>query len=341
MKSRYHLLLLLGIVGWSSAAAAAPPRKLVIDCDPGVDDALALIMAIQHGDFEIVGITTVFGNASLDQGTKNALRIVELSGKNIPVYRGAAKPLTAALRPPPDFVHGKDGLGNTAQPEPSLKCQDKPAAQFLAEVARAHPGEITILAIGRLTNLAQAVKADATFPRNIGEVVVMGGALHVPGNVSPCAEANVSGDPHAADLVFAAPWKVTIIGLDVTTKVRLNEAILSRVKQENKRFGAFAYAITRFYEQFHRDQEHVPDGFYVHDPSAVVYLVAPEIFKVERGPVRVVVEGIATGQTIMATYDYHRELAPWKGLPVVTAAVEVDREKYQKTAASLLLGDGK
>src|SRR5688572_18579469 len=110
--------------------AAAEPRKLIIDCDPGIDDAIALILAIQYPGFEILGITTTFGNASLEQATKNALRIVELSGKNISVYRGASKPLVVPLDPPPDFVHGQDGLGNTHQPEASTKSQDKPAAEF-------------------------------------------------------------------------------------------------------------------------------------------------------------------------------------------------------------------
>jgi purine nucleosidase len=320
-------------------AAGAEPRKLIIDCDPGIDDAIAIILAMQYPGFEILGITATFGNATIEQATKNALRIVELSGKKIPVYRGADKPLSVPLQPPPDFVHGKDGLGNTNQPEPSIKPQDKPAAQFLAEMAKAYPGQITILAVGRLSNLAEAIKLDSNFVRNVREVVLMGGALYVPGNVSPVAEANVGGDPHAADLVFTSPWKVTMIGLDVTSKVRLNEAILSRVKARNKRFGPFLYSITRFYDEFHRNVEHVTGGFYVHDPSAVVYLIEPGLFEMKEGPVRVVCEGIAIGQTIMAAYDHQFQLLLWKDQPLVRAAVAVDRERFEKTLESLLMGD--
>jgi inosine-uridine nucleoside N-ribohydrolase len=189
-----------------------------------------MVTAMQYPGFEILGITSVFGNATLEQSTNNALRVVELSGMKISVYRGAGKPLSVPLRPPPDFVHGKDGLGNTQHAEPSTKVQDKSAAQFFVDTAKAYPGQVTILAVGRLTNLAEAIALDRDFVRNVREVVLMGGALYVPGNVSPVAEANIGGDPDAADLVFTSPWKVTMIGLDVTTKVRLNEAVLSRVK---------------------------------------------------------------------------------------------------------------
>jgi inosine-uridine nucleoside N-ribohydrolase len=330
-------LLLVTILACHNAATAQT-RKLIIDCDPGIDDAIAMILAMQYPGFEILGITTIFGNATLEQATKNALRVVELSGKPIPVYRGAGKPLIVPLDPPPDFVHGQDGMGNTRQPEPSAKPQDKPAAQFLVDMAKAYPGQITILAVGRLTNLAAALKLDSRFADNIREVVLMGGTLYVPGNVSPVAEANVSGDPHAADLVFTTPWKVTMVGLDVTTKVRLNDEILSRVKAGNERYGPFIYSITRFYADFHQ-KGGVTGGFYVHDPSAVVYLIEPGIFEVKEGPVRVVCEGIAIGQTIMAAYAYQFEFPPWKDKPMVKAAVAVDAARFQKTIESLMMGN--
>lgn len=246
---------------------------------------MAIILAMQYPGFEILGITTSFGNATLEQATNNALRIVELSGKSIP--------------------DGEDGLGNTRQPAPSLKPHEKPV--------------------------------DSGFAANIQEVVLMGGALYGPGNVSPVAEANVSGDPHAADLVFSTPWKVTMIGLDVTTKVRLNDDILARVKDGNKRYGEFIDSISRFHDDFHR-KEQVVGGFYVHDPSAVIYLIAPELFETKEGPVRVVCEGIAIGQTIMTAYDYQFQLPPWKDQPLVKAAVTVDRARFEKTMDSLLVG---
>ena len=306
----------------------AQPRKVIIDCDPGIDDATAIILALQSSRFEVVGITTVFGNASLVQGTKNALRVIELSGKTIPVYKGAEKPLSVPLAPPPDFVHGKDGLGDTHQPEPMISAQQKSAKQFLVDMAKAYPGQIILLAVGRLTNLAEAIRLDSNFTRNVKEVVLMGGSLHAPGNVTPVAEANISGDPHAADIVFTAQWKVTMIGLDVTQKVKLNDDILLRIKNGNSRYGTFLFSITRFYMNFHKNVNHIEGGFYVHDPSAVMYLIDSTVFKMKRGPVRVVSEGIAIGQTIMPAYDYQLELPAWKDKPFVTAAVDVDVDRF-------------
>src|SRR4029453_3369064 len=132
----------------------------------------------------------------------------------------------------------------------------------------------------------------------------MGGALNVPGNVSPVAEANISGDPDAADIVVTAPWKVTMIALDTTPKVKLNNDILLRIKNNNSRYGPFIFAITRFYMDFHRNVNHVEGGFFVHDPSHFMYLIDPGVFKVRQGPVRGVTEGIAIGETIMPAYDY-------------------------------------
>lgn len=315
----------------------AQSRKVIIDCDPGIDDATAIILSLQSSRLDIVGITTVFGNASLKQGTKNALRVVELSGKTIPVYRGAEKPLHVPLAPPPDFVHGKDGLGDTDQPEPTISVQHKSAAQFLVDMTKDYPGQITLLAVGRLTNLAEAIRLDSNITRNVQEVVLMGGTLHTPGNVTPVAEANISGDPHAADIVFTAPWKVTMIGLDVTQKVKLTDDILLRIKNGNSRYGVFLFSITRFYMNFHKNVNHLKDGFYVHDPSAVMYLIDSTIFKMKRGAVRVVTEGIAIGQTIMPAYDYQSNLPAWKDKPFVSAAVDVNVNRFLQMFESIMV----
>lgn len=315
---------------------AAQSRKVIIDCDPGIDDAMAIMLAMQYPGFDIVGITTVFGNADLDQATRNALTVVELSGKSIPVYKGAARPLRIEPGPPPDFVHGKDGLGNTHQPAPKTSPAAKPAAQFIVETAKAYPGQITILAVGRLTNLANALKLDSALARNIKEVVLMGGAVNFPGNVSPVAEANIGGDPDAADIVLTAPWKVTMIALNTTTKVKLNDEILLRIRDANSRYGPFVFAITRFYLDFHKNVNHVEGGFFVHDPSAVIYLIDPSIFTVRQGPVRVATEGIAIGETIMPAYDYQMNLPSWRGQPLVTTATDVDVRRFLATYESVM-----
>jgi purine nucleosidase len=335
MKMKCWLILLVMLhVGRLDAAAQS--RTVIIDCDPGIDDAMAIILAMQYSGFDIVGITTVFGNAYLDQATRNALTVVELSGRRIPVYKGAAKPLRIALEPPPDFVHGKDGLGNTNQPSPTSGPLAQPAARFIADTAKASPGQITILAVGRLTNLAEAMKLDPNLTRNVKEVVLMGGAVNFPGNVSPVAEANISGDPDAADLVLTAPWKVTMIALNTTTKVKLDDDILLRIKNNNSRYGPFVFAITRFYADFHKNVNRVEGGFFVHDPSAVMYLIDPSLFTVRQAPVRVVREGIAIGQTIMPAHDYQLEMAPWRGRPLVTTASDVDVKRFLETFESVM-----
>ena len=181
-RAACRLVVLWLALGVLVTPLSAQTRKIIIDCDPGIDDAMALAIALQHPGFEILGITTTFGKATIEQATKNALRIVELSGRSVPVYRGAGRPRRVPLEPPPDFVHGRDGLGNTAQPDPVTRPRAEPADRFLVDMARAHPGEITIVAVGRLTNLARALKADRSFVRNVREVVLMGGALYPAGS---------------------------------------------------------------------------------------------------------------------------------------------------------------
>jgi inosine-uridine nucleoside N-ribohydrolase len=338
MQGSLPLLLLVLVLISHQAWSATEKRRLIIDSDPGIDDALALTLALQYPGFEILGITTTFGNADLEQATQNALRIVELSGQTIPVYKGAGKPLVVEADAPADLKHGQDGLGNIHQPVAAGQAESLPAAQFLVDMASKYPGQITLVALGRLTNLAQAVKQDPNFAKNIRQVVLAGGALHTPGNVNPVAEANIAGDPHAADIVFTAPWQVSMVGLDVSTKVRVDDKMLTRIKARNQRFGEFVYAITRYYVGIYPQQQS-KGGFYVYAPSAMVYLIEPSLFTIQQGPVRVVTEGFAIGQTIMAVNVNQSVLPPWKGQPMVTAAVDIDKARFEKYLETLLLGE--
>jgi inosine-uridine nucleoside N-ribohydrolase len=328
------LLVFVSHQAWS----AGDKLKLIIDSDPGIDDALALTLALQYPGFEIMRITTTFGNADLEQATQNALRIIELSGQSIPVYKGAGKPSVVEADAPTDIMHGEDGLGNTHLPIPLGHAESLPAAQFLVDMARQYPGQITVVALGRLTNLAQAIKQDPNFAKNIQQVVLVGGTLHTPGNISPVAEANIAGDPHAADIVFTAPWQVSMVGLDVTTKVRVDDKMLTRIKARNQRFGEFVYATTRYYAGIYPQQQS-KGGFYVYAPSAMVYLIEPELFKIQKGPVRVVTDGIAIGQTIMAAEGNQAKLPSWKDQPMVTAAIDIDKVRFEKYLETLLLGE--
>jgi inosine-uridine nucleoside N-ribohydrolase len=333
MRKLVSITLLYSLIATNTHA-----QKVIIDCDPGIDDAIAIILALEYSNFEIMGITTVFGNATAEQATANALKIVELSGEKVPVFEGAERPLVVPLSNPPDFVHGMDGLGNTNQAESGLRVQSASAAEFIVETINTYPGEITVLAIGRLTNLAIALALDPGITARVKDVILMGGALHVPGNVTPVAEANISGDPHAADLVFRASWPVTMIGLDVTTKLIMDDQILETIRTDNAQYGKFIYDISRYYRNFHITEEGVEGGFYVHDPSAVMYLINPGIFRMKRGPVRVVTTGIGIGQTIIATNAHHLELEAWKNQASTSAAIEVDEtaffEEYRRIMTS-------
>ncbi len=331
-------LALIGLL-CSLIATSTRAQKVIIDCDPGIDDAMAIILAMEYSDIEILGITTVFGNAGLEQATENALKIVELSGKTIPVYQGAERPLVIPPGNPPDFVHGLDGLGNTNQAKSHLQVEPGSAADYIVETINTYPGEITILAVGRLTNLANALALDPGIAAKVKDVVLMGGTLHVPGNVSPVGEANISGDPHAADLVFRASWPVTMIGLDVTTKLIMSDQILETIREENSQYGNFIYDISRFYRNFHINVDGVEGGFYVHDPSAVMYLINPAIFRMKKGSVRVVTTGIAIGQTIIATYPHHLKMEPWKDQAVTSAAIGVNEAAFFETYLRVMTRD--
>jgi inosine-uridine nucleoside N-ribohydrolase len=294
-------------------------KKVLFDTDPGVDDAMALAFLHRHPAVRLLGITTVFGNAEVEVTTRNALYLAERFGIDAPVARGAALPL---LRPPRGAaveVHGDDGLGNLAGPiAPKRQPEAGPAHRLLIDTLRAHPGEVTLVAVGPLTNLALALAEEPAITALVREVVVMGGAFGIHGhggNVSPVAEANVMCDPHAADAVFTAPWPVTIVGLDVTHEVLMDAAAFERLRDEGGEEGAFLFEASRHYVEFYRRALGLA-GCFVHDASAVARVLAPELFATRRGPVRVVCEGIAFGQTIQAAGGRrwsHGEA--WEGLP--------------------------
>jgi len=300
------------------------PKKIIIDTDPGVDDAMAILFAFNSPAVEIVGLTTIFGNVSTELATQNALRLVEFAGHpEVPVAHGADKPFYVPLEGIADFVHGTDGLGNTHQPAPKGQPLDKPAAQFIVETVMANKGEITLVPVGPLTNLALALALEPRIIDYVAEVVIMGGAATVNGNVNPAAEANIIHDPHAADLVFNAGWPVTMVGLDVTTKTTMTEEYLASLKVNGSKTAAFIWEISRFYEKFHYDMTQ-ERAIHTHDPSAIAYVIDPTLFTVERGPIRVVTEGITKGQTLMDRWHLWYGSNEWSNKPAINVCVDVD-----------------
>ena len=279
-------------------------HRVIFDTDPGVDDAMALIFAMAHPRIELVGITTVFGNVTAQQATTNALYLTQLSGRSIAVARGADQPLGKHAEAPPDYIHGADGLGNLPSrlPASDTPADPRSAAQFIVDSARAAPGQITLVPVGPLTNIAAALALEPELPQLVKSVVLMGGAARVSGNVSPVAEANIWNDPHAADAVFTAGFDLTMVGLDVTYQVVIPVALFEKIAALHKHplTDTLLHAV-RFYAQFYATR--YPDlkinpGCFGHDVLAFIALLHPELFTHLQGRLRCVSEGLAQGQTI-------------------------------------------
>lgn len=295
-------LVLLMATTLSQAVAQDSGEKVILDVDVGIDDAMAILFASKSPEIELLGVTTVFGNSSIDDSTRNALFILERCGLRVPVAQGASVPLVAPPIPPVAYVHGSNGLGNVPVGEPSrAMLAPVSAAEFIIAQSRLYPGELTLVPVGRLTNIALALRLDPTLPSRIKRIVLMGGAFDTRGNITPVAGANTFGDPHAADIVFQADWDVTAVGTDVTRQVMIDQDDLHELARRNPLAGGFVRDMTAFYLEFHRSVG-VTGGFYIHDPSALMYLVRPELFEVTRAAIRVVTDGLAVGQTIAAPY---------------------------------------
>ncbi len=270
--------------------------KLIIDTDPGVDDAMAILYAAAHPGLDLIGLTSIFGNVPVATATRNALWLAELARMSIPVAEGAAVPLEQALRPHPDFVHGIEGFGHLPQMTPLGKPDPRSASQFLGQACAAAPGEVTICAVGPLTNLAAALTLDPAIEKNAARVVVMGGAFETPGNVNEFAEANIWNDPHAAAKVFSAGWPVTLVGLDITEVVNCGPDDFAAAAREAPEIGGFLNDAVQFYFDFHRARHDI-DGCHMHDPTAAITLTDPGLFEYHAAPVQVTLDGEAAGAT--------------------------------------------
>jgi inosine-uridine nucleoside N-ribohydrolase len=318
---------------------------LILDCDPGVDDAMALYFALAHPALELLAITTTFGNVSVVQATRNALYLCAMAGRDVPVCPGVATPLRKAPRLPDPEIHGADGLGNLPERLPVAHGPDeRSAARCIVELAQAHPRRLTLVTTGPLGNLAQALRLEPQLPQLLKQVVVMGGAITEPGNVSPVAESNIWQDPHAADIVFTAGLPLTLVGLDVTHRVALPLALFERLASQHRHpaTDTLLHAV-RFYAGFYGRIEPelaARQACYGHDVLALMALLHPEFFVAQAGRVRVATEGLAEGQTMM---DRREHLAyPQAGwepeIPRIEVCLQVDApaclERLEATLAA-------
>jgi inosine-uridine nucleoside N-ribohydrolase len=267
---------------------------------------MALIFLNACKRLELKGVTTVFGNASIEQCTNNALYLCERFNIKVPVHSGAGKTVTGINAGDyPVFVHGDHGLGDlNAAPANSQQASSN-AAEFLIQMAKEHAGELTIIAVGRMTNLALAIAASDEFCRNVKEVIIMGGAVKVPGNVTEWAEANIYGDPEATDTLFKSGIPLVLVGLDVTMKTVMSRDYVQSLMGRCGDAGVLLSEITPYYLKFYQERTG-ENGFACHDSSAVAHAENPNIHQTIRGTLSMVLEGKERGRTLFSKDDTGR-----------------------------------
>lgn len=255
------------------------PRPIIIDTDPGQDDAIAILLALASPEVDVLGITVVAGNVPLKLTEMNARKICELAGKpETKVFAGCARPMMRSLVTAEE-VHGKTGLDGPELPDPAMALQDQHAVDWLVETLRAAaPGGITLCTLGPLTNVAAALVKAPDIAGKIAEIVMMGGGFFEGGNVTPAAEFNIYVDPHAAHVVLSSGVKITMHPLDVTHKALMTRTWIDSLKALGNRTGAAAAAMLDFYERFDMEK-YGEDGGPLHDPCVLAFLLQPDLFQ--------------------------------------------------------------
>ncbi|MEI5993853.1 nucleoside hydrolase [Candidatus Enterococcus mansonii] len=275
--------------------------KMILDLDTGIDDALAIAYALGRPEIDLIGITTAFGNVTIDKAVKNSLSILELLGRSdVPVFEGAAHPSTATSFMTTDHlhrIHGLNGIGNVVLDEPKGQKSTITAVDFLIDAAVTHNEELVLVATGPMTNLAEAIKKDRAAIEKIGKIVVMGSALTVPGNISQFAEANIYNDPDAAKYVLESGIPLVLVGLDVTLKTMIEGSdIASWTEVDTAASRAITEMATYYYTNEYEEEEIV--GGALHDPLAVEVAINPAIITASL-PINLTVEtkGPSIGRT--------------------------------------------
>jgi inosine-uridine nucleoside N-ribohydrolase len=253
-------------------------KRVIIDTDPGIDDAMAILFALAADNLSVEALTVVYGNVEVERGVENALKVLEVADvTNIPVARGAHKPLLREAMFA-KFVHGKDGLGDVDLPPPSLSPIGKRAAELIVSTIMESPDEITLVALGPLTNVAIAICLERDIVRHVREIVVMGGTAEVAQFFDP----NIANDPEAARIVFSSGANLTMVGLDVTSKTIVTSEHLALIEGIDTRVTDLILKMAECYKKAYvRKPFFVPDGFMFHDPTTLAYLVDPAAFETE------------------------------------------------------------
>lgn len=274
-------------------------KPIIFDVDTGIDDALAMAYALHSPELEVLGFTTCFGNVAVEDATRNTLTVLEKLDRHIPVFSGANQTLNRGEKKKyPKHVHGEDGLGNTRKEVSALQASQGNAVDFIIDQVKSRPNDITVIAVGPLTNIALAIKKAPKIMSLVKEVIIMGGAVRVPGNVTPFAEANILSDPDAADLVFSSGLPVTLVGLDVTLQTCLPKSKLGEWRATGKESAQFLAEMTDYYMKAYDSSHPGLGGCALHDPLAVGVAIDSGFVSTVRMNVKVVIEGEETGRTI-------------------------------------------
>ena len=271
-------------------------KRIIIDTDPGVDDALAFLLALASPEIKLEALTTTQGNVTLEKATRNALSVLELCGaSHIPVAKGSLLPLVQPLRASAD-VHGESGIGNSKLPEPGSQTIGKHAVDYLIERVLAEPNEISIFPIGPLTNIAMAIRKEPRFAAAVKELVIMGGAILEHGNITPLAEFNIYVDPHAAHIVFHSGIPITLIPLDVTHKCVLKQEHVDRLMNIHSPISRFIRDAMEVYLEASFALGY--EGSSLHDPLTLATIIAPELLTLKEYYVNVDISGgVSMGKT--------------------------------------------
>ena len=278
------------------------PKRIIIDTDPGIDDSLAILLALASPEIQLEGLTVVHGNSSTEQGVTNALSVLELAEvSNIPVARGCELPLVQPSLLAPE-THGNKGLGYAKLPDPHSRPIAQKGCDFLIEQIMFNPGEITLVAIGPLTNVALAIRQEPRIVEAVKEVFIMGGALRHEGNTTPLAEFNTFVDPHAAHIVYHSGMPITLTPLDVTYQCILQAEDVAQLQKIKSPIPDFIADATRFYMEFHDEFQGI-QGCVINDPLTLALTFAPELCNYDEYYVDVdISSGVSMGKTFADFY---------------------------------------
>jgi pyrimidine-specific ribonucleoside hydrolase len=296
------------------------PTPIILDCDPGHDDAIAILLAVASPELELVGVTTVSGNQTLDKTTANALRVLEFAGRSdIPVYAGADKPFVRE-RDVAAHVHGESGLDGPDLPPPTRAAEQQHAVDFLAEEIRRRNGKVTLVPTGPLTNIGLlfALHPDARPDR----IVLMGGSIG-EGNRTPAAEFNIWADPEAAQRVFVEALDTTMVGLDVTHRALIKDEHTERMRSAG-RVGSMVAELMDFYARFHKSRYPDLDGSPMHDPVCIAHVIDPTLMQVKEAFIEV---DCSTGPS------WGRTNVDWRnrehfGAPNAKVGLDIDGDRF-------------